>query len=79
MKPGSDVAIDECIEGFEGRGKEAVNIPSKPTPMGFKQWVLASDGYFSTGCGMLVAVASEMDLKALTEHGLMKGLVLLRQ
>ena len=45
MKPGSDVAIDECIEGFEGRAKEAVNIPSKPTPIGFKQWVLASDGY----------------------------------
>jgi transposase IS4-like protein len=45
MKPGSDVAIDECIEGFEGRAKECVNIPSKPTPIGFKQWVLASDGY----------------------------------
>ena len=45
MKPGSDVAIDECIEGFEGRAREAVNIPSKPTPIGFKQWVLASDGY----------------------------------
>lgn len=45
MKPSSDVAIDECIEGFEGRAKEAVNIPSKPTPIGFKQWVLASDGY----------------------------------
>jgi transposase IS4-like protein len=45
MKPGSDVAIDECIEGFEGRAKETVNIPSKPTPIGFKQWVLASDGY----------------------------------
>jgi hypothetical protein len=27
MKPGSDVAIDECIEGFEGRAKETVNIP----------------------------------------------------
>ena len=45
MRPGSDVAIDECIEGFEGRAKETVNIPSKPTPIGFKQWVLASDGY----------------------------------
>jgi transposase IS4-like protein len=45
MKLGSDVAIDECIEGFEGRAKETVNIPSKPTPIGFKQWVLASDGY----------------------------------
>ena len=45
MRPGSDVAIDECIEGFEGWAKETVNIPSKPTPIGFKQWVLASDGY----------------------------------
>jgi hypothetical protein len=45
MKPGSDMAIDEYIKGFEGHTKETVNIPNKPTPIGFKQWVLAPDGY----------------------------------
>ena len=34
-------------------------------------------GMFLTGYGMPVAVASEMVLKVLTEHGLMKDLVLL--
>ena len=28
-----------------GRSKEIVNIPSKPTPEGFKIWVLANEGY----------------------------------
>ena len=28
-----------------GRAKEIVNIPSKPTPEGFKIWVLANQGY----------------------------------
>ena len=28
-----------------GRSKEIVNIPSKPTPEGFKIWVLANAGY----------------------------------
>ena len=28
-----------------GRAKEIVNIPSKPTPEGFKIWVLANEGY----------------------------------
>ncbi len=44
-KPGRDVAIDECIEGFTGRASDIVNIPTKPTPIGFKIWVLADDGY----------------------------------
>jgi len=44
-KPGRDVAIDECIEGFTGRTSDIVNIPTKPTPIGFKIWVLADNGY----------------------------------
>ena len=28
-----------------GRAREIVNIPSKPTPEGFKIWVLVNDGY----------------------------------
>jgi hypothetical protein len=44
-KPGTDVAIDECIEGFTGRANDTVNIPTKPTPIGFKIWVLADQGY----------------------------------
>jgi len=28
-----------------GRAPEVVNIPSKPTPEGFKIWVLANEGY----------------------------------
>ena len=28
-----------------GRASETVNIPSKPTPEGFKIWVLANKGY----------------------------------
>jgi hypothetical protein len=44
-KPGRDVAIDECIEGFTGRTSDIVNIPTKPTPIGFKIWVLADQGY----------------------------------
>ena len=44
-KPATDVAIDECIEGFTGRTSDTVNIPTKPTPIGFKIWVLADQGY----------------------------------
>ena len=44
-KPATDVAVDECIEGFTGRSGDTVNIPTKPTPIGFKIWVLADQGY----------------------------------
>jgi hypothetical protein len=42
---GSHVAVDETIQGFTSRVKEIVNIPVKPTPEGFKIWVLANAGY----------------------------------
>ena len=44
-KPGTHLAVDETITRFLGRAKEIVNIPSKPTPEGFKIWVLANEGY----------------------------------
>ena len=42
---GTHLAVDETIQRFMGRAQEIVNIPSKPTPEGFKIWVLANQGY----------------------------------
>ena len=42
---GRDLSIDEAIQGFSGRASETVNLPCKPTPKGFKIWVLAENGY----------------------------------
>ena len=39
------MTIDESIQRFLGRAYEIINIPSKPTPKGFKIWVLANSGY----------------------------------
>jgi hypothetical protein len=44
-KPGRDLAINECIKGFTSRTPDIVNTPTKPTPVGFKVWVLADNGY----------------------------------
>ena len=43
--PGTHLAVDETIQRFMGRAREIVNIPSKPTPEGFKIWVLGNEGY----------------------------------
>ena len=43
--PGTHLAVNETIERFMGRAPEIVNIPTKPTPEGFKIWVLANEGY----------------------------------
>jgi hypothetical protein len=43
--PGSQVAVDETIQGFTSRAKEIVNIPVKPTPKGVKIWVIADAGF----------------------------------
>ena len=34
--PGTHLAVDESIQRFMGRSSEIVNIPTKPTPEGFK-------------------------------------------
>lgn len=44
-KTGTHLAVDETIQRFMGRSTEIVNIPTKPTPEGFKIWVLANEGY----------------------------------
>ncbi|KFA77474.1 hypothetical protein S40288_08709 [Stachybotrys chartarum IBT 40288] len=44
--PGIDFAVDECMVGFEGRAYEKTTVPSKPTPIGFKVWVVAQQGFF---------------------------------
>jgi len=31
---------------FTGASKEAVKMPSKPIPIGYKIWVIADSGYF---------------------------------
>ena len=43
--PGAHLTVDETIQRFTGRTSEIVNIPSKPTPEGFKIWILANEGY----------------------------------
>ena len=42
---GIHFSIDESIKRFTGHASEIVNIPSKPTPEGFKMWILANEGY----------------------------------
>ena len=44
-KVGTHLAVDETLQRFTGRSHEIVNISSKPTPEGFKIWVLADAGY----------------------------------
>ena len=44
-QPSIYVSVDECIEWFCGRSSDTVNIPIKPTPIGYKIWVLADAGY----------------------------------
>ena len=43
--PGTHLAVDETIAQFTGRAFKTVNIPTKPTPEGFKIWVIANQGY----------------------------------
>jgi hypothetical protein len=39
------LAVDELIQRFLGRSSEIINILSKPTPEGYKIWILASHSY----------------------------------
>ena len=45
QRPSPYLAVDETIQRFMGRAPEIVNIPTKPTPEGFKIWILANQGY----------------------------------
>jgi hypothetical protein len=44
-KPKIHLTIDKTIEHFTGHTPEIINIPTKPTPEGFKIWLLANQGY----------------------------------
>ncbi|KAJ0125852.1 Uncharacterized protein HZ326_31042, partial [Fusarium oxysporum f. sp. albedinis] len=46
FKPGTAIAIDECMVRFLGRSLETTTVPSKPIPTGFKVWAVAQRGYF---------------------------------
>ncbi|KAF1950990.1 pea pathogenicity protein, partial [Byssothecium circinans] len=41
---GKHLCVDEAIARFTGRASEIVIIKTKPTPEGYKVWVLAGDG-----------------------------------
>lgn len=41
VKASTWIAVDEAMAGYAGRTKDLVNLPSKPTPKGYKIWVLA--------------------------------------
>ena len=40
VKSSTWIAVDEAMAGYAGRTKDAVNLPTKPTPNGYKVWVL---------------------------------------
>ena len=44
-KPGIHLTINKMIKRFTSHTPKIVNIPTKPTPKGFKIWVLANQGY----------------------------------
>ncbi|KAK7589630.1 hypothetical protein V3481_008609 [Fusarium oxysporum f. sp. vasinfectum] len=44
--PGTNITIDECMVPFKGRSKETTVVKNKPTPTGFKIWVVAQHGFF---------------------------------
>ncbi|EGU88224.1 hypothetical protein FOXB_01258, partial [Fusarium oxysporum f. sp. conglutinans Fo5176] len=44
--PGTNIAVDECMTRFTGRSYETTKVPNKPTPLGFKTWVVAQKGFF---------------------------------
>ncbi|KAL9567582.1 hypothetical protein ACKAV7_008346 [Fusarium commune] len=43
--PGTNLTVDECMVLFTGRSKETTVVKNKPTPVGFKFWVIAQQGY----------------------------------
>ena len=40
MEAWENIAVDEIMIRFEGRAKETTTVPNKPTPTGFKVWVV---------------------------------------
>ncbi|SCO87597.1 uncharacterized protein FRV6_11724 [Fusarium oxysporum] len=44
--PGTNLAVDKYIIAYKGRSKETTLVKNKPTPVGFKVWVIAQHGFF---------------------------------
>ena len=44
--PRSYITVDECVMGFTSKSTLKTTIPNKPTPTGFKVWVVAEKGLF---------------------------------
>ena len=43
--PGIHLTVNKTIKRFTGRASKIVNILTKPTPEGFKIWLLGNQGY----------------------------------
>ncbi|KAH7463269.1 hypothetical protein FOMA001_g18040 [Fusarium oxysporum f. sp. matthiolae] len=46
FRPGSHLAVDECIIRYTGKSDSITTIKGKPDPVGFKIWVVAQMGFF---------------------------------
>jgi hypothetical protein len=46
FRPGSHLAVDECIIRYTGKSGAITTIKGKPDPVGFKIWVIAQMGFF---------------------------------
>lgn len=46
FRPGSHLAVDECMICYTGKSDDITVIKSKPDPVGFKIWVIAQCGFF---------------------------------
>ena len=44
--PSLDITVDECVVGYTAKSLLIITILNKPTPIGFKVWVVAQDGLF---------------------------------
>ena len=45
FRPGSHLAVDECMIRYTGKSDDITVIKSKPDPVGFKIWVIAQCGF----------------------------------
>ncbi|KAL9564008.1 hypothetical protein ACKAV7_011868 [Fusarium commune] len=45
FQPGSHLAVDECMVRYTGRSTATTVVKGKPTPLGFKIWVIAQAGF----------------------------------
>ncbi|KAM5528513.1 hypothetical protein FOXYSP1_18994 [Fusarium oxysporum f. sp. phaseoli] len=46
FQPGAHLAVDECMVRYTGRSTATTVVRGKPTPLGFKIWVIAQASFF---------------------------------